>query len=98
VKRTPAERAVRREQLLAESETYREGFAGALESWDVTLGRVDRVMEVTAAVRRLAPWLGMAVGGAMFLVPKGAAAWIGRAQNAWKSVGSILSIVSGLRG
>lgn len=98
MKLTRAERAARREQLLAESETYREGFASALESWEVTLGRVDRVMQVTAAVRHLAPWLGMAVGAGMFLVPKGAAAWIGRAQNAWRSVGSILSVVSGLRG
>jgi hypothetical protein len=98
MKRTRAELAARREQLLAESARYREGFAGALESWDVTLGRVDRVIQVTAAVRHLAPWLGMAVGAAMFLVPKGAAAWIGRAQNAWRSVGSILSIVSGPRG
>jgi len=98
MKRTRAELAARRQELLAESEAYREGFASSLEAWDGTLERVDRILDITAKARRVAPWLGMFLGAGMFFVPKGAAAFIGRAQNAWKSIGSILSIASGLRG
>ncbi|MGH7680466.1 MAG: YqjK family protein [Candidatus Eiseniibacteriota bacterium] len=93
-----AELDARRAALIAESDAYREGIADALQVWETTLDRVDRVLDATAQIRRLAPWLGIVFGAAMFFVPKGAAVFLGRAQNAWKSVSSILSIASGMRG
>jgi hypothetical protein len=98
VTRSRAALEARRAELIAQSGAYREEVAAVLDDWHAALDRVDRVMRIVGQVRRVAPWLGMALGGAMFLVPKGAAAWIGRAQNAWKSIGSIVSIAAGLRG
>ena len=88
----------RRAELIAQSGEYRDGIAAVFDDWHSTLDRVDRVMKIAGNIRRVAPWLGMALGAVMFAIPSGAAAWIGRAQNAWKSLASIASIAAGLRG
>ena len=95
--RTQAELAARRQELIAQSAAYREEIAGAFAIWHGPLSRVDRAFQVVTEVRRSAPWLGLILGAATFLLPSGIAAWIGRAQNAWRSVGSVFSIVSGPR-
>lgn len=96
--RSGAEILARQEELIARSAMHREEIAGAVSGWLGTLHRVDQVLEVTGKIRRSVPWLGMALTAGMFVLPRGGAAWIGRAQNAVKSITSIVSIAVGLRG
>jgi 2-methylisocitrate lyase-like PEP mutase family enzyme len=96
--RARAALAARRQELIARSDAHREAIAGALGVWQETLERADRIVRIAEDVRRSAPWLGMALAAVMFAVPRGAAAWIGRAQSALSSIRSIVSIVTGPRG
>jgi len=103
VRASKQEILARRQELIAQSDMYREDIARCVGVWSRPLGAVDRVLGVVNDIGRKAPWLA-SLAGAAWMVMRGkrgrgfrVPGMLGTAQTAWGVAQTVLGIVSSFR-
>lgn len=94
----------RRQELIAQSDMYREDIARCVGVWRGPLGTVDRVLGVVNDIGRKAPWLA-SLAGAAWMVMRGkrgrgmlkVPGMLGTAKTAWGVAQTVLGIASRFR-